>query len=612
MLNWLAALALCMAHSLAAAQTAPQQPVAPLRQTATAPATAPPAAFAVVVQANDEIRQLLERHLDLQRYRSMDDLSDEELDRLTALAAPDAENLVATLGYFAPLIEIRREAHDGQRQVVISVSVGAPVQVHHVLLRFAGAIADDPAAAEQRQLIERSWQLPPGNRFTQPRWDAAKQQALRQLTTQRYPTGRLSASLADVDPETRQVRLEVTLDSGPLFRLGELRISGLQRHPAELVRKLARLPSGDPYEQSQLLQAQQRLIESGFFNTAFIAIDTQSDPSAATVLVNLREARLQKLVFGAGASTDSGARLSLEHAHNQFPANSWRTLSKLSLDRESQSIGTGIISPPNERGWRMNASLAVLNQSSGSFNTQSQLWRIGASRDDDTIDRNYYLQYDRADTAASDEADPVQAESLSAVYNWTLRHFDSLPFPSSGWALGIDVGGGTTLGSEQAPYVRLATRWQYFLPLGAANARDRRDGRLSVRAQAGAVLARADASLPANQLFLAGGDNSVRGYRLRSIGVLLDDGQTSAGRYLLSGSLEWQRPIIRNNALTDWEGVVFLDGGAVANRPGDLRAQLGLGAGVRWHSPVGPLQIDLAYGVEVRQLRLHLNVGFTF
>ncbi|RYF40835.1 MAG: hypothetical protein EOO25_11535, partial [Comamonadaceae bacterium] len=34
--------------------------------------------------------------------------------------------------------------------------------------------------------------------------------------------------------------------------------------------------------------------------------------------------------------------------------------------------------------------------------------------------------------------------------------------------------------------------------------------------------------------------------------------------------------------------------------------------GVRWKSPIGPLQIDLAYGVKVQALRLHVNVGFTF
>ena len=44
----------------------------------------------------------------------------------------------------------------------------------------------------------------------------------------------------------------------------------------------------------------------------------------------------------------------------------------------------------------------------------------------------------------------------------------------------------------------------------------------------------------------------------------------------------------------------------------DLRLVAGVGAGVRWKSPVGPVQADLAYGVKPRKIRLHLSVGFVF
>ena len=40
--------------------------------------------------------------------------------------------------------------------------------------------------------------------------------------------------------------------------------------------------------------------------------------------------------------------------------------------------------------------------------------------------------------------------------------------------------------------------------------------------------------------------------------------------------------------------------------------RVGLGAGVRWRSPVGPVQADLAYGVKTQEVRLHLRLGFSF
>ena len=77
-------------------------------------------------------------------------------------------------------------------------------------------------------------------------------------------------------------------------------------------------------------------------------------------------------------------------------------------------------------------------------------------------------------------------------------------------------------------------------------------------------------------------------------------------------SLEWQRPIRIKGRASDWESTVFIDAGAVANGTTEFKPKVGVGVGARWKSPVGPLQIDVAYGVDVQRLRLHLNVGFNF
>lgn len=613
----LALILLLGSPALLCAQTLMQADAAPAPQSPASAAQPAGPAFTLVISAPDEIKPLLERHLELQRYRELADLSDDELDRLLDLAKTDVQNLVATLGYFSSVITVERQAAAApstQRVVAIHVVAGEPVQVSQVLLHFTGAITTDPQAAVQRQLIQDSWLLPAGNRFTQTRWDAAKQQALRQLTTQRYPTGRVSETLADIDPITHQARLDITLDSGQAYQLGDLVISGLQRFDADLVRRLARLPLGADYDQKQLVEAQQRLADSGFFDSAFVSIDTSTPPQAAQVLVRLREAKLQKITLGVGASTDSGARLSAEHVHNKLPVLGWRASSKLSLDRDTQSLSTALISPPDDSGWRWNTSLTLLNEISGSYEVGSQRWRGGASQESTRIDRSYYLQYDRADSATTDQQVSTVAETISANYAFTLRNFDAMPFPSSGWAWGVELGAGSTFGSSQEPYGRVLTRWQSFWPLGAGSGAspNLRAGRLALRAQAGAVLAKEGISLPATQLFLAGGDNSVRGYGLHDIGTKLSDGSVSAGRYMTVGSLEWQRPILSKGQLTDWESTLFIDAGAVADKPSDLQAHVGVGAGVRWKSPVGPLQIDLAYGVKVQEFRLHLNVGFVF
>jgi translocation and assembly module TamA len=126
------------------------------------------------------------------------------------------------------------------------------------------------------------------------------------------------------------------------------------------------------------------------------------------------------------------------------------------------------------------------------------------------------------------------------------------------------------------------------------------------------VLAKAEANVPSTQQFLTGGDTTVRGYSYQEIGVLGSSGSVTAGRYMASGSFEWQRPIVLNGKPSAWETAMFVDTGAVANTLGALEAKVGVGAGIRWRSPVGPVQIDIAYGIATHKARLHMGVGFSF
>jgi translocation and assembly module TamA len=347
------------------------------------------------------------------------------------------------------------------------------------------------------------------------------------------------------------------------------------------------------------------------------------------VVVQVRESLRQKVVFGVGASTDSGARLSLEHTHHRVPGIGWRALSKVQLERDEQRLSTDWSAPVNNKGWRWITGAQIGRLTHQNVTTTSQRLRVGQSQETVDLDRSFFLQYDRARVVnpALTGAEPVPADSsISANYAWTRRRFDDLVSPGSGQGLGVELGVGTTLGEARRPFARPQARWLGLWPLDAlpimprpplgearpARGETGRSGRLALRLQGGAVWSQKDAPLPETQLFLTGGDTTVRGYGLRDIGVIQADGTVAAGRYLTVASLEWQRPVWWNNERTSWESVVFVDAGAVANELGDLRPRWGVGAGARYNSPVGPLQVDLAYGLDSKKVRLHLSVGFTF
>ena len=570
-----------------------------------------PPAFTLDLRAPDTVRPLLQRHLELQRYRAVSDLDDAELSRLLVLAERDARELLGTVGYFSARIDIRRDAPTGEPpRVVIEVEPGPATTVQSVQLDFEGDIgaSTEPEAILQRARIRERWSLPGGRRFTQDGWDDAKALALRELVAQRYPAGRLSYSLADVDAATNRARLGVRLDSGPLFRLGPMQVTGASRYDPVVVPRLARLPVGSIYNQEEIQKAQLRLAGSGYYDSAFIYIDPASDPSAAPVQVNVREAPLHKVVLGVGLSTDAGPRASIEYIHNQLPWLGWRAVNKLQLDRKAPFVSTDLTAVPGEDGWRWGVAGRLERLDDGELITRSQSLRVGRSRSEERIDRNVYVQLERSSVLAPPGApapqDTGDGSAISGNYVWTGRYFDRTPYPNRGFMVGAELGGGLTLVGSRSPFQRTVVRGLTVRPLST--------GRLQLRAEGGAVLASGDARVPATQLFRTGGDTSVRGYGFRDIGVQRPNGMLGPGRYLAVGSAEYQHPIRRQGLESDLEGVAFLDGGAVSDRVGDLRPSLGIGVGARYRSPLGPLQADLAYGVKAKRVRLHLTVGTTF
>lgn len=576
---------------------------------------APRARFDIELQAPDEVRDLLLRHMALQRFRTLRGLDAEELERLLAQAPEDIRNLLGTQGYFAPTIHVDPVAPGDAPlgTVRLRVDTGPATEVASVGLYFRGDIAGRAEAEGQRASIREDWSLAAGARFTQSGWSGAKAGALRALTAHRYPLARVYNSLADIDPGAHQAHLSVEFDSGPLVRLGEMRIEGDERYDASIARNLlthAGLKPGSDYDLAVLQDAQQRLSQTGYYEVAYVTVEPSANGEPATVQVQLREAPLQQLTLGVGASTDSGPRFSLEHTHHRVPLIDWRSQLTLQLQRDDSVARSEWSSPILPHGWRWIASAQAARQIDDDTTTTSQRLRWGRSQEGKLLDRSLFVQADRA-RATSTPALPTDTDGYEAALSlnlaWTGRRFDALPFPRSGYGLGIEVGVGTTIGQDHHPFTRGQVRWLNYWPLSSDP--DSLLGRLMLRVEGGAVWAQREARIPRTLLFLTGGDATVRGYSLRSIGIAQADGRVSPGRYMAVAGLEWQRPISRGS---NWEHVVFIDAGSVTNDVKDWPVRRGIGTGVRYNSPVGPLQVDLAWGEQPRRWRLHLNVGFSF
>lgn len=579
--------------------------------------------FVLKIDAPDTLLPLLSRHLELRRFQRLPDLGRSELERLTDLAPDNIRQLLGTQGYFTPQIEVRIEepaapdTPDASPAPLPTVQVrvvpGPRTRIASVTLLLQGEAQTLAASAPQRRELEREWLLPRSQPFTQSAWDAAKSRALRGFSSFHYPLARISNSLADIDPVAHEAHLYLEIDSGAAHQFGAIDVQGAERYDADMAARLVRLAgvrAGDPYDETQLQAAQQRLIDSGYYASAFVVLSPGDDPLSSAVEVRVREVPLQKVVAGVGVSTDNGARLSLEYTHHRMPGVGWRAVSKVQLERDASTLATEWSSPVDDQGWRWITTGQLQQQKDDPLMTRSQLLRLGQAQDSPLLDRSFFLQYDRAqvENTVTGQKDEAEA-SLSANYAWTRRRFDDLTQPTQGYGLAVELGLGVTLVQERRPYLRARARWQSYWPIQQTSSRP---SRLALRVEGGAVWSQDGTPVPATQRFLTGGDNTVRGYSLREIGVPLANGGVEAGRFMTVTSLEWQRPLWLDGKRSDWETALFIDAGAVANHARDLSPKVGVGAGVRYRSPVGPLQADLAYGLDARRWRFHLSVGFTF
>ncbi|KGH31312.1 hypothetical protein P353_05360 [Comamonas testosteroni] len=592
--------------------------------------TSGPPAFTLEVDAPKEIRALLEQHLELKRFRHQPDLQRRELTRLLGATDANVRELIGTLGYFSPTVTVEltdTPEEEAPRKVVVKVDPGPPTIIEKSEVRFAGINANDELGTSQRLQIEETWPLQAGEQFSQSAWSSAKSGGLKELQKRRYPLARIDTSLADVDADTNKAQVSVSYDPGPAYTFGPLQIDGAQRYDPVRTARIARLPEGQEYDLQSMLDAQQRLVSSGYYDSVFLSL-ADSPQQAATeaerdeqrksqgaaitspVIAKVREAKLQKWVFGVGLSTDTGPRLSIDHTYNKVPGLNWRAVSKLQLDRKNPLISTQLVGLPGEDLWRWFASGKLERAPAGDFYTNSAQMRFGRSKAEDRIERNMYLQYDYAKTQGAGA--PPGASSLLANYGWTARYFDNNLLPTSGFGLALEAGAGTTLTPQRSPFGRLTGRWLSLIPLGERDEETRRHSRLQLKAGIGAVMAKRDVDLPTTIMFLTGGDNTVRGYGYQSIGARTDNGRVIAGRYLAMGSVEWQRPITIKGNTQDFEHAVFIDAGTVGDDINRLYTRVGFGTGIRWKSPVGPIQADLAWGAQEQQLRLHLRLGFTF
>ncbi|MGE5320698.1 MAG: autotransporter assembly complex protein TamA [Hyphomicrobiaceae bacterium] len=559
----------------------------------------PAYALTVKVDAPDDIRALLTQYLETARAARLgEQLDADEIARLQRQSEQTARDLLATEGYFSPRVESKVERVGDDWRVEYRVDPGARTTVRSVNLVFEGEVKTANAAA-LRKRVERSFSLKAGMPFRQADWTAAKLAVLRPLLANRYPAARLTASEARIDPAARAADLSVTIDSGPAFFYGEPVISGTRRYPQSIVRNLNPAKPGKPFRQQDLLDYQMALEASGYYAQATVRIDPDPAQAAAVpIQVEVVERPEKRFSVGAGGSTDTGARVQLGWLSRDIADRGLRLKIDARFETRQRTGAAELAWPRTSAGYENSLGAQIKEKDIEGQKTLSTLLVAKRTRKRGQIEATVSLQYQTEKQTIGDVVDE-RNRALSANYAWTQRAIGRVFYPRRGHVLTLQGGGAAAGLLSDTSFVRLYGRHIQYFPAGA-------NGRLVLRGELGSVLADTRTGIPTDFLFRAGGDNSVRGYAYQSLGRTLAGGVESV-RYLATGSVEYNYFFNQT-----WGMALFVDAGDAADSPGSLSPVFGYGMGARYRSPVGPVNLDVAYGEATRKFRLHFSLGVSF
>lgn len=586
----------------------------------TALATTGPAAYTLDIDAPSELERLLGTHLDLARFQKLpeaDAINPADLNRLVQAAPAQARALLETEGYFNAQVTVKKTAAAGELpSVLVTVHSGPRTTVQQTQLTVNGPLdtaaqAGQPTAQALVLRLRQSWKLQPGEPFRQGTWGDAKTSTLGTARAEGYAAANWADTRAEVDAPANTVKVQLTLDSGPLFRFGGTTIEGLQRYSPQAALNLRTYQPGTAYSEKLLLDYQERLQRANLFESAVLEINPDPAVADATpVSVRVRELPKNQAELGVGFSDSTGQRASIEHTNRRLFDRSFfgtdiTARNKLELGRDRQSLETDLNTHPLEGGWRNLVAARLQREVLEGSTVRSTRLRAGRAIETERVDRLYFIEGTTASTQSTNATIPDRLDrALTANLHLTLRRLDSVLLPTRGFAVRGEFGSGYALSNVagNGPFARAYGRLNAYTPLGGPWLG-------SARLEAGQVFARANIGVPDTLQFRAGGDESVRGYAYQALGPQVN-GTVTSGRVLLTGSVEAARPVLPS--VPALLGAVFVDVGSAANDFGALRPVVGYGVGARFRSPVGPLRLDLAYADKLKEFRLHFGVGVTF
>lgn len=513
-----------------------------------------------------------------------------------------AVHLLETQGLYTPSITSTLSNDDTCWQAELSVDPGPQAIFNAVSL----VGLEDVAVSTQHldTMVPTA-----GTPFTHASYESLKSGLIDLAQAQGFIDAQWSVSKATVTlPTTNsetalpaKVDVELVLTSGPQYYIGDIRHQ-VNDIDGTFLGKFHDLNPGMPLTRKTLDKAYQHLISTGYM--ASLAITPHYDQAEGPQIplsIEGTPARKRSYEIGAGYATDSGPRTRGEILWRRINARGDRARLTAKLAETAREVSGEYRRPdeddPRNRWWSFGTSYEY-DQPDTFKREKTALTATQSVRRENTWLRTNVLQYSTEAWRIADQLGDTQL--LSVGQGWQHSDADGRGRLPAGRSLNLSWRAAAKAAGSDVDVLQLQAAYKSIHTFN-------RHWRLLGRAHVGINVVDKLDILPPDLRFFAGGDNSVRGYDLDTLGeVRLVDGQAVVigGKRVLDASIEFDRAINK-----DWSAALFVDAGSAFNNTPDLA--IGAGIGARWYSPLGPIRIDLAHGFDglTPGWRLHISFG---
>ncbi|MFL6966655.1 autotransporter assembly complex protein TamA [Pseudomonas alvandae] len=543
-----------------------------------------------VKPSNDELKANVEGYIG-----GVGDRDEEALLRFSRGAEEQARKAAQALGYYQPQIDSEVQAGKAPR-LILSIDPGEPVHLRNVTIRI-----DGPAASLKGFRVPDNPGLKPGAVLNHGRYEDAKRTIQNQASRYGFFSGRFISQTLRVDPQAGIADIELIYDSGPRYALGAVSFEGDTPFDEDLLQRMVPFKAGAPYDSELIAELNQALQSSGYFE----GVRVDATPTAATdnvipVAVKLDTRKPRTMGLGLGFSTDVGPRAKANWTRHWVnpQGHSYGWEAEVSAPRQNIGLWYDVpLDPPLTDKLRYAGGYQY--EELAGTDTLSKLLTVGPewhSKLPSGWQRVVSLKWQREEYRLGD--DSGLSTLLMPGVSYSYLRSDNRIDPHHGYRLQFDTKVAKEgLGSDNNLLYGTA------MVKGLTTVFDKH--RFLARAQIGGSATNGYKSIPPSLRFFAGGDQSVRGYDYQSLSPENSDGDRIGGRYMVAGSVEYQYSVAEK-----WRVATFVDQGNSFNNLDLPSLKTGVGVGVRWVSPVGPIRLDLAHALDDDGgIRLHFSMG---